>query len=188
MDNNIPTNFIVGNPTFTIEDLQKLPSQVVNEISIEMPGDFVTSRGRKYIKIFGCSLTLMEHVVDTATNQINVQIFNPLHTTLHSNIVNMTNTYAVINKNIKFESDDINNIVKLSSVNHYNTYISTTNNFLNPKIYELVTNNQFITFKFIDQYGNNLNLLEIVRDENNNNKFISSFQCLYKIEMQLLKE
>jgi hypothetical protein len=195
MINNIPSIFIVGNLTFTFEDLQKLPAQVIDEIKIEIPTFFKNNnRGRKFIRFFGCSLTFLENVLDTTTGEVTTSTYNPLHTTVHSNLANLNNTTAAIDLNIKVNDKySVQDFLNSSHTNFYSDYVSTANNYLNPKIYEIYTHTDNIIFKFINEYGKRQKVFEIKRAVLNPSyssvdSLIYSFQCLYKIEMELILE
>jgi hypothetical protein len=192
--------FIIGNLTFTFNDLLLLPTQCINSIKVILPDHFRFYQGKKYIKFYGCTLSYLTHNIDE-NDEVSENMFNPIHVTLHSNIVNSTNTDGKTNK----ESVLIFTSLPPQHINNYSNYVSTTNNYLNQKIFEIDDSMMELEFYFTDQYGERVNTLVIEheyeqvfdgegnakKDEKGNNVYeetkFYSFQCLYKIEMELIK-
>jgi hypothetical protein len=183
--------FIVGNATFTFEELFNLDDQTVTDIVVSLPESFKNYKGKKYIKFYGCTVAFLVH--DTSSEQIE-QTYTPLHTTLHSNITNMTNTEGYLDrKSIVFNEEHPS-----LHLNDYTDYVSTTNNYLNQKIYCIPDTVTELKFYFLDQYGRKIKILNIEHSivENDDGstasvvetKVFKSFQTLYKIEMELIKD
>jgi hypothetical protein len=187
--------FLVGNCTFAPDDLVKLPNQDVDFIKVNLPIGFKQATGKKYIKLYGCTLTYAAHFRNSVFEELQEQTYTPMHTTFHSNMTNMTNTRSDINID-QFQLDPENPPTHLD---RYTDYVSTTNNYMMQKSFEIsneVANNE-IHFYFIDQYGQRVKILKIDREEYNDidpntgvdkgiDERFFSFQALYKIEMELI--
>jgi hypothetical protein len=135
-------------------------------------------------------------------------VYNPLHTTLHSNIVSNDNTESKIDKS-QLIIDPTK--PRLTHINEYSDYILTVNNFFNQKIYKITQNVNDLEFHFIDENGEKVNILQVhhyTKDEANpeyiiwlnteeelrgdepeptvQTPYFFFFQALYNIEMELI--
>jgi hypothetical protein len=169
---NQSSYFVVGNLTFTKDEIKKLPTQVINEIEVEFPYIFRRHTGDRYIKFIGCSLSYIQYN-GSEKSMDNEMVYNPIHTTLHSNIVDNNTTESVIDKSklVVYESDELGKILfdnndhkfieKPSHINEYTDYILTVNNFFNQKIYKIPQTIDKLKFYFVDEQGERVNVLQI---------------------------
>jgi hypothetical protein len=187
--------FLVGNCTFTPDDLVKLPNQDVDFIKINLLIGFKQAQGNKYIKLYGCTLTYAARYTNSKNEELSEQIYIPMYTTFHSNITNMTNTRS----DIEIDQIQLHLDNPPTHLNRYTDYLSTTNNYMMQKAFEIINKacHNEIHFYFIDQYGQRVKILKIDREEYDDihpntslNRGIDerffSFQSLYKIEMELI--
>jgi hypothetical protein len=155
--------FLVGNCTFTPDDLVNLPNQDVDFIKVNLPIGFKQATGKKYIKLYGCTLTCAAHFRNSRLEELQEQTYTPMHITFHSNMTNMTNTRSDINiDQIQLDPDN-----PPTHLDRYTDYVSSTNNYMMQKSFEIsneVANNE-IHFYFIDQYGQRVKILKIDREE-----------------------
>jgi hypothetical protein len=152
--------FTVGNLTLSYEDLLNLPNQIISDITIPLSPSFRDYEGKKYVKFYGCSLSYLVNNWDAESNQQHEEIYNPVHTTIHSNIVNLVNSEGKYDdSHVKF-----NTLHSPSNLNKYNDYIGTINNFLNQKIFEISDEMNELKFYFLDQYGQKQNILIIYHE------------------------
>jgi hypothetical protein len=180
--------FTIGNLTLSYEELTKLPDQVVSDITIPLPTSFKIYQGKKFIRFYGCTLSYLVNNWYIEADQQQEEIYNPVHTTIHSNMVSTSNSEG------KYDDSHVtfNILYPPANLNKYNDYVGTINNFLNQKMFEIPEEMNELKFYFLDQYGQKQNILIIYHAdgmyENVFQKvFFHSFQCLFKLEMELIK-
>jgi hypothetical protein len=179
--------FIVGNVNYSLQEILEIfttDNEITkNDIKVVIPDSFKSYTGRKYIKVYGC--TLHNHYIEyDVTNQklLNDVISVPSHTNLHSNLANMNNTQAIASQKIDKDGN-------INYVHEYMDYVVTTNNFLNQKIYEVPDTMTEIDFYFTDHYGFKVpifNKMDISGSSSNTKVFVLNLS-LYKIEMEMIK-
>jgi hypothetical protein len=200
--------FVVGNLTFNKDELKNLPNQEITEIEIEFPTSFKYHRPNRFIKVLGCSLTYLAY--DGAEDSIKELVYNPLHTTLHSNIINPINTDSAIDKT-QLLLDSTKD--PPSHINDYTQYLLTVNNYFTQKMFKIPDFISKLKFHFIDEQGEKVKILSINHYEGDIQNpqylwyledpdkfstfvnepptikapFIHIFQALFKIEMELIK-
>jgi hypothetical protein len=168
------TYFIVGNLTITKDEILNLPDQKIHDIEIDYPLLFKNHTHQKFIKFIGCSLQYMTY--DGPLEDFTETVYNPLHTTLHSNIVNTDNTESAVDKSklvvyedydYKLNYNDLNvfnkQFSKPTHINEYTDYILTVNNFFNQKVYKITPYMNKLKFYFIDENGEKVKILQIQR-------------------------
>jgi hypothetical protein len=164
--------FIIGNLTFTRDEIIMLPSQYIENIEIDFPYMFKKHSGQKFVKFIGCSLQYMTY--NGPIQNFTEAVYNPLHTTLHSNIVNTDNTESAVDKSQLVVYEDYDYILKYndpnyfnkvytkpSHINEYTDYILTVNNFFNQKVYKIPQQTSKLKFHFIDENGERVKILQI---------------------------
>jgi hypothetical protein len=173
--------FLVGNCTFTPDDLVNLLNQDIDYIKVNLPIGFKQATGKKYIKLYGCTLTYAAHFRNARDEELQEQTYTPMYTTFHSNMTNMTNTRSDINiDQIQLDPDNPPHIL-IDILIMYLHLITKCN----------------IHFYFIDQYGQRVKILKIDREKydviaedsgivRSREERFFSFQALYKIEMELI--
>jgi hypothetical protein len=75
-------NFIVNNLSLTVQQLNQLPDQTVRQVNLQLPSGFQYSNKKKYFKFNGCVFELL----------VNGKVETVDNLSIHSNIVNTTNT------------------------------------------------------------------------------------------------
>jgi hypothetical protein len=184
--------FILGNLTLTKDEISNLPNQSFNEIEVEFPILFKKHLGIRYVKFNGCSLQYMRY--DGPEEDFEELVYNPLHTTLHSNIVNNDNTESAVDKS-KLIVDPTKPIP--SHINEFSDYVLTVNNYFNQKLYKIPVDMNKLKFYFIDENGEKVNVLRVyhyLHEETNPEDpsqtiqvpYLFYFQALYNIEMELI--
>jgi hypothetical protein len=199
--------FIIGNLTFTKDEIKSLPDQYIYNIEVDFPTLFKRHPGEKFVKFVGCSLQYMSY--NGPEEYFEETVYNPLHTTLHSNLVTNENTESKIDM-LQLKTDPTK--PKLAHINEYTDYILTVNNFFNQKVFKISNQINKLKFHFIDENGEKVKILQIYHydDEQDNPEYatwlsedintrgekpdekinvpcIYYFQALYNIEMELIK-
>jgi hypothetical protein len=168
--------FIVGNQTFTEDELRALPNQVVKDINVVLPEWFVSVRTeKKFTKFYGATITSLLYTTDE-TGKETIMIENPLHVTLHCDLARHSTNGYVDKKYIQ-----INPNHTPSPVNCNEDYLGTINNYQYQKIYEILPNTHEINFYFTSPYGKKVSIIEV-----NNTDSFNCLQTLYKIELELI--
>jgi hypothetical protein len=141
--------FVVGNLTFTAEDLQKLPDQENLDIQIQIPQEFRCHKGKKFIMFYGCTLTYSIHYKSGDEQVLTESTYTPQHATVHSNLPNLINTKAEIDMSrIQLHPEN-----PPTHLNRYHDYVSTANNCMLQKLYEVPAGMvDQLRFHFIDKY------------------------------------
>jgi hypothetical protein len=67
--------FLVGNLTFTPDSLVKLPKQDMDYIKVNLPIGFKQVQGKKYIKLYGYTLTYPAHYRNRADEELSEQTY-----------------------------------------------------------------------------------------------------------------
>jgi hypothetical protein len=179
----------------------------VIDIKVNLQLEFKSYQEKKYIKFYGSTLTYAVHYKKSKDVAFTIQIYTPLHITFHSNEVNMVNTKSEVDT----ESIKLNPNNPPTNLNRYSYYVSTSNNYLKQKIFQISNEllNDGFYFYFINRYGKKVNILksehgEVNKLDGNGNvipiinyytKNITGnvkdetfylFQTLYKIEIELI--
>jgi hypothetical protein len=189
--------FVLSNNTYSLADIKDLWINKKSydaqhyydqkDIKVKLPDDFINYKGNKYIKFYGCTLhNYIIHLDDSSTywNLKSEETIQPIHTTLHSNLVNMSNTLSIVdNKVIYVDNDPLYNYV-----NTNNDYLSTTNNYLNQKIFKIPDDFRELRFYFVNHFGDQVYIVKKYKIDLVSPQDGIFEQCLYKIEMELIKE
>jgi hypothetical protein len=145
--------FLSGNCTFIPDDLVKLRNWDVDFININLPIGFKQAQGKKYIKLYRCTLTYAAHYRNRADEELSEQTYIPMHTTFHSNITNKTNIRTDIDVDkIQFDPDN-----PTTHLNRFTVYVSTTNNYMIQKVFEIT--NEAVHMKYTS-----ISLISTVRE------------------------
>jgi hypothetical protein len=190
--------FVVGNITLTKNEIRNLPNQSISEIEVDFPYLFKRNMTDRYIRFIGCSLSYIQYNgIESTMNE--EMVYNPIHTTLHSNIVDNNTTESAIDKSklVVFENEELGKVLydnnnykfiqKPTHINEYTDYILTVNNFFNQKIFKIPQTIDKLKFYFIDEQGEKVNILQIQHYlDDENIPQIYFFQALFKIEMELI--
>jgi hypothetical protein len=71
-------HFLVGNCIFTPDDLVKISNQDIDFIKVNLPIGFKQVTGKKYIKLYGCTLTYAVDYRNARDEELSEQTYTPM--------------------------------------------------------------------------------------------------------------